>query len=182
MPRRACRSTRTWPSDAGAADRLDADRRARPQRDALGQRGRRRQPGLGAAGAGAAEPQRRGRIAARSTDSSTTTTAPSKRKSRFLVAGLAGLGRLDDGDVHASAAGSGSISTAQTRVEHGRSTRLREVDNPALVALLAGLGMQGERLGQDDRRATSIHIVRALDRVGLDAEARMIAAEAVARG
>ena len=53
-------------------------------------------------------------------------------------------------------------------------------DNPALVALLAGLGMQGESW----QRMTALHlyhIVRALDAVGMNAEARMIAAEAVAR-
>ena len=51
----------------------------------------------------------------------------------------------------------------------------------ALAALLAGLGMQGS--GWDKMTARHLyHIVRALDRVGLNAEARMIAAEAVARG
>ena len=41
--------------------------------------------------------------------------------------------------------------------------------------------MQGS--GWDKMTARHLyHIVRALDRVGLDAEARMIAAEAVARG
>jgi hypothetical protein len=54
------------------------------------------------------------------------------------------------------------------------------VDNPALVAMLAGLGMQGS--GWDQMTARHLfHIVAALRRVGLDAEARMIAAEAVAR-
>ena len=51
----------------------------------------------------------------------------------------------------------------------------------ALVAMLAGVGMQGNSW----EMMTPLHlyhIVSALNRVGLGAEARMIAAEAVARG
>lgn len=103
-----------------------------------------------------------------------------QRKSRFLLAGLAGLGRLDDGDVN-------SLSR-RLGVNMNRATRWSQaIDlagqyrNPALVALLAGLGMQGS--GWDKMTARHLfHIVRALDRAGLNAEARMIAAEAVARG
>ena len=48
------------------------------------------------------------------------------------------------------------------------------------IAMLAGLGMQGS--GWDRMTARHLfHIVSALRRVGLEAEARMIAAEAVAR-
>jgi hypothetical protein len=103
-----------------------------------------------------------------------------QRKSRFLVAGLAGLGRLDAGSV--------SSLSSQLEINLNRESpwsrkidRAAELGNPALVALLAGLGMQGN--GWDKMTARHLyHIVRALDRVGLDAEARMIAAEAVARG
>ena len=52
--------------------------------------------------------------------------------------------------------------------------------NPALVALLVGYGMQGTGW----HRMTPMHlyhIIGALRQVGLDGEARMIAAEAVAR-
>jgi hypothetical protein len=59
-------------------------------------------------------------------------------------------------------------------------TRAAEVDNAALVVLLAGLGMQGESWQQMTPRHL-YHITAALRRVGLEAEARMIAAEAVAR-
>ena len=55
------------------------------------------------------------------------------------------------------------------------------VDNQALVALLAGLGMQGDSWQRMTARHL-YHIVGALNRVGMNAEARMIAAEAVARG
>ncbi|MEM8726956.1 MAG: hypothetical protein AAGE86_15695, partial [Pseudomonadota bacterium] len=58
--------------------------------------------------------------------------------------------------------------------------RAADAGNPTLVALLAGLGMQGASWEQ----MTPLHlyhITSALRRVGLEAEARMIAAEAVAR-
>ena len=99
--------------------------------------------------------------------------------SRMLFAGLAGLGRLADGEI--------SEYSDRLSVNLGRSNRWTQMidraaqaNNPTLVALLAGLGMQGS--GWD--RMTPLHlyhIVRALNRVGLEAEARMIAAEAVAR-
>ena len=55
------------------------------------------------------------------------------------------------------------------------------MDNQALVVLLAGVGMQGS--GWDKMTPRHLyHIVSALAQVGLEAEARMIAAEAVARG
>lgn len=103
-----------------------------------------------------------------------------QRKSAFLIAGLAGLGRLSNGDLNSFG--------DRLDVNFGRQTRwtrtidrAAEVNNPALVVLLAGLGMQGESWAQ----MTPLHIyyiTSALHRVGLEAEARMIAAEAVARG
>ena len=103
-----------------------------------------------------------------------------QRKSQFLVAGLAGLGRLE-------------LSTANS-IEKSLGTGLgrespwsRMIDqaaaanNPALVAMLAGLGMQGDSWSMMTPRQLYL-IVRSLNRVGLSAEARMIAAEAVARG
>lgn len=102
------------------------------------------------------------------------------RKSAFLVAGLAGLGRLSEGDAGALASDLDVDLTRQTRWTSAIS-RAAEVGNPTLVVLLAGLGMQGTSWSQ----MTPLHlyhITAALTRVGLDAEARMIAAEAVARG
>ncbi|WP_299192198.1 hypothetical protein [uncultured Erythrobacter sp.] len=98
------------------------------------------------------------------------------RKTAFLVAGLAGLGRMPAGD----ASGYDVDLTRQTRWTR-MIDRAAEVGNPAMVSLLAGLGMQGESWSQ----MTPLHlyhITSALRRVGLEAEARMIAAEAVARG
>lgn len=102
------------------------------------------------------------------------------RKTRFLLAGLAGLGRADGGTVRNLA--------GKLKVDFGRQTRWTRmidaaaaVNNQALVALLAGVGMQGN--GWDKMTSVHLfHIVAALQRVGLGAEARMIAAEAVARG
>ena len=104
----------------------------------------------------------------------------SYRKSRFLIAGLAGLGRVD-----ASTAGTFSDKLG---IDLGRQTKwsrlidqAADVNNRELVVLLAGLGMQGS--GWDKMTSVNLyHIVLALNRVGLSAEARMIAAEAVARG
>jgi hypothetical protein len=102
-----------------------------------------------------------------------------ERGSAFFVAGLAGLGRLDKAAV---AELSGDLD-----LNLGRKTRWSEtidraasVNNRTLVALLAGLGMQGDGWERMTPRHL-YHIVSALHRVGLDAEARMIAAEAVAR-
>lgn len=102
------------------------------------------------------------------------------RKSTFLIAGLAGLGKLSAGDAASLAGDAGFDFERQTRWTRAIA-RAAEVDNPTLVVLLAGLGMQGSSWAQ----MTPLHlyhITAALARVGLRAEARMIAAEAVARG
>lgn len=100
-------------------------------------------------------------------------------RSRFLLAGLMGLERVD--------AGAARDFSGKLEVDLGRQTRWTRAidaaaasDNQSLVALLAAFGMQGDRWD----RMTPLHlyhIVSALHRVGLDGEARMIAAEAVAR-
>lgn len=102
------------------------------------------------------------------------------RKSQFLIAGLGGLGRLPGDDVNGYGAQVGIDFTRQTRWTR-MIERAAEVENKALVGLLAGLGMQGESWSQ----MTAVHLyhlVTALRKVGFEAEARMIAAEAVARG
>ncbi len=102
------------------------------------------------------------------------------RKSGFLLAGLAGLGRVDEATAKDFA--------DKLEIDLGRQTnwtrlieQAADVNNAELVVLLAGLGMQGN--GWDKMTPLHLyHIVAALRRVGLTAEARMIAAEAVARG
>ncbi len=102
------------------------------------------------------------------------------RKSAFLMAGLAGLGRITPETAKSFA--------EKLEVDMNRRTRwtnmidkAAEVNNAGLVALLAGLGMQGESW-QKMTPLYLYHIVAALQQSGLEAEARMIAAEAVARG
>lgn len=100
-------------------------------------------------------------------------------KAKMLVAGLAGLGRLSPEDAAEYSADMGLNLNAPTRFT-AAIDRAAQLDNTTLVALLAGLGMRGD--GWDEMTARHLyHIVAALNRVGLNAEARMIAAEAVAR-
>jgi len=99
-------------------------------------------------------------------------------RSKFLLAGLAGLGRLD-----ASAAAS---AASDLEVDLGKQTRwsraimaAAERREPGMVALLAAAGMQGEWSKVPPYHL--YYIVRALRDVGLAPEARMIAAEALVR-
>ncbi len=99
-------------------------------------------------------------------------------RSKFLLAGLAGLGRLDANAV-ASAA-------SDLEVDLGKQTRwsraimaAAERREPGMVALLAAAGMQGE--WSEVPPYHLYYIVRALRDVGLAPEARMIAAEALVR-
>lgn len=101
------------------------------------------------------------------------------RKSQFLLAGLAGLGRMDADDVRSYSESLGVNLTRESAWSR-KIDRAGQLRNQALVALLAGVGMQGS--GWDKMTARHLyHIVRALNDAGLGAEARMIAAEAVAR-
>lgn len=101
------------------------------------------------------------------------------RKTQFLVAGLAGLGRLPLNTATDRAGKFGFRLDYPSRWSKALD-KAAEYRNPALVALLAGLGMQGD--GWDRMTPRNLyHIVSALNRAGMSAEARMIAAEAVAR-
>ncbi|MFM5916611.1 MAG: hypothetical protein ACKOOL_03650 [Novosphingobium sp.] len=102
------------------------------------------------------------------------------RKSRFLLAGLAGLGRVDASTAGGFADKLGIDLNRQTKWSR-LIDQAADLNNRELVVLLAGAGMQGS--GWDKMTSFNLyHIVSALNRVGLGAEARMIAAEAVARG
>lgn len=99
------------------------------------------------------------------------------RKSKFLLAGLAGLGRVGAGTI------SGFSETLGISVRK-QSTWSRAIGAAAdrgesgTVVLLAAAALQGDGW-QDVPPHHLYHIVRALRQVGLDGEARMIAAEAV---
>ncbi|MXO83381.1 hypothetical protein GRI35_08390 [Altererythrobacter aestiaquae] len=103
-----------------------------------------------------------------------------RRKSQFLVAGLAGLSRIDGATTEEYESGLGVRLGTGSKWSQLIS-KAASVRNPALVAYLAGVGMQG--VSWDQMTPNHLyHIVSALNRVGLSAEARMIAVEAVARG
>jgi hypothetical protein len=101
------------------------------------------------------------------------------RRSQMLLSGLAGLERISTNDLGDFTGRVSLDLNRQTRWSR-MITRAAEVENRALVALLVGLGMQGE--GWDRMTPRHLyHIVSALNQVGFQAEARMIAAEAIAR-
>lgn len=113
---------------------------------------------------------------------STVTDVPAgddNRRIRFLIAGLAGLGRLDGDDATSLAE---RYEFRLTREDSWTRALDRAVAERAAgtVALLAAAGMQT----REWRHVPPEHlyrIVAAMRRVGLEPEARMIAAEAVAR-
>jgi hypothetical protein len=103
----------------------------------------------------------------------------SRRRSQLLVAALAGLGRISEDDAGALATGLGMRLGGgdfwSTRIDQASSDR-----EAGTVVLLAAAGMQ-----TDDWYGVPpeylFRIVRALRSVGLEFEARMIAAEAITR-
>lgn len=101
------------------------------------------------------------------------------RKSAFLVAGLAGLGRLSAADRDSLADDLGIRFGGESR--WSRAIRdAASAGNDGLVTLLVGMGMQGNDWSAMTPRQL-YHVVAALRTVGRQAEARMIAAEAVSR-
>ena len=101
------------------------------------------------------------------------------RKGAFLVAALAGLGRLSMADAQ-SLATEYQLPLGLTNSWTRAIDRAAAGNQPATVALLAAAGMQ-TRSWQAVHPAYLMHIVAALRRVGLEPEARMIAAEALTR-
>ena len=101
------------------------------------------------------------------------------RRSAFLVAGLAGLGRITP-EIKDKFAERLDIDLDRTSAWTRLINRAAGDKDAAMVSLLATLGMQGSKWDRMTPRYL-FNIVSALRRVGLEAEARMIAAEAVAR-
>lgn len=99
------------------------------------------------------------------------------RKSKLLLAGLAGLGRVGAGAVGGFSETLG-ISVRKQNVWSRAIAAAAERGESGTVVLLAAAALQGEGW-QDVPPHHLYHIVRALKQVGLDGEARMIAAEAV---
>lgn len=99
------------------------------------------------------------------------------RRSKFLLAALAGLGRVES----ATIADFSETLNANVRKENSWSRAIAAAADrgeSGTVVLLVAAGLQGS--GWSDVPPHHLfHIVRALRKVGLDGEARMIAAEAV---
>ncbi|MDT9597856.1 hypothetical protein [Sphingosinicella rhizophila] len=101
------------------------------------------------------------------------------QRGRMLFAALAGLGRLDSGTAQDLAGDLGISLQPDDRWSRMLAAAAR-ARQPGTVALLAGVGMQtGDWRGVPPQHL--FQIVDALRQVGLEYEARMIAAEALAR-
>ncbi len=100
-------------------------------------------------------------------------------RSRFLVAALAGLGRIEPGQA-------GRIATDYNVAIGQKSNWSQAIDAAAArgeqgtVALLAAQGMQSQSWSAVTPE-NLFHIIGALKHVGLEPEARMVAAEALTR-
>lgn len=105
--------------------------------------------------------------------------AAGSRKGRMLVAGLAGLNRLSAADAGQAAQNAGVSLAATTRWARAIGGAAQRGEK-GTVALLAGIGLQVADWNRVPPEHI-FHIVAALHRVGLDPEARMIAAEAITR-
>lgn len=100
-------------------------------------------------------------------------------KRKLLFAGLAGLGRLSPQEVE-SGAEALAVPIGATNSWTRALDRAVSERQPATVILLAGIGMQAPSWRQLPP-AMLYRIVAALRAVGLDGEARMIAAESLSR-
>ena len=101
------------------------------------------------------------------------------RRRRLFLAGLAGLGRLSTGQVEQAAAALDVRIGAETPWTRAIDRAARDRQG-GMVILLAAVGMQtGDWSGVPAEHL--YRIVAALRAVGLEGEARMIAAEAIAR-
>lgn len=101
------------------------------------------------------------------------------RKQRLFFAGLAGLGRLSAADIERAAAAL-DVRIGAANAWTAALDRAAAAGQAGTVALLCGIGMQ-----TSDWRgvppAALYRMIGALRAVGLEGEARMIAAEAIAR-
>ena len=101
-------------------------------------------------------------------------------KSGLLLAGLAGLGRVESG-ARTDFAGDLKINIARQTAWSKAITAAADRGEQGTVALMAIAGMQAPSWASVPAHHV-YYIVRSLRQVGLEAEARMIAAEAVTLG
>ena len=125
-----------------------------------------------------ADPDARGRVSYGDL-SSYSGEGNAQLKQRLLFAGLAGLGRLSAEDTE-RAAKSLDVRIGTTNGWTRALDQAAGENQPGTVALLAAIGMQTPTW-QGVPPAMLFRIVTALRAVGLEGEARMIAAEAIAR-
>lgn len=97
------------------------------------------------------------------------------RAGQMLAAGLAGLGRISADQAASAGFNAGGEDVWTRAIDQAAQAR-----EPGTVVLLAGIGLQTANWGGVPPHYL-FRIVRALRTVGMDFEARMIAAEAVAR-
>ncbi len=100
-------------------------------------------------------------------------------KSQFLLAALAGLGRIE-GEVLQDISSDLDLDLDETTRWTGAIRSAAQRGQGGTVALLTAIGMQG----RDWNAMSPLHlfyITRSLSQVGMEAEARMIAAEALMR-
>lgn len=100
-------------------------------------------------------------------------------RSRFLFAGLAGLGRVPAGDM-ASMAEKFDVAVGRRSAWSDALDEAVKRGSPGAVAILCAVGLQSARWS-DVPPAHLYRVVSALRSVGLEAEARMIAVEAITR-
>lgn len=100
-------------------------------------------------------------------------------KGRMLLAALAGLSRLTAGDAASLAQDKGLVLAANSRWARAIDAAAQRGEK-GTVALLAAVGMQTPSWSRLPP-AHLYHVIAALHHVGLDPEARMIAAEAITR-
>jgi hypothetical protein len=101
------------------------------------------------------------------------------KRAQFFLAGLAGLGRIDAGAASSAAETLGMPLGRQTAWTKA-IVRAADAKEAGTVALLAAIGLQGESWAKVSP-TQMYHAIAALRKVGLEGEARMIAAEALAR-
>ncbi len=100
-------------------------------------------------------------------------------RARLMFAGFAGLGRLAAGEV-SDVAGDLAIPVGRQTPWTRALERAVAAREPGTVVLLSAIGLQGAEFGAVSAN-NLFHAVSALRRVGLAAEARMLAAEAITR-
>ena len=100
-------------------------------------------------------------------------------RSRFLFAGLVGLGRVPGGEI-ASMAERYDVALTQRSAWSDALEEAVRGRSVGAVAILCAVGLQSGRWS-DIPPSHLYHVVSALRRVGLEPEARMIAVEAVSR-